>query len=53
MNYVVRGDDSINEGERLSVGSPAGAINKSADLSLDINLVDVTRVEPISSPILS
>ena len=30
-----------------------GAINSSEDLNFEINLVEVTRVEPISSPILS
>jgi hypothetical protein len=42
------GDVSIKEGATL-----IGAINSSDDLNLEINLVDVTRVEPINSPILS
>ena len=51
--YAERGEDSINSGERLKVCSPECAINKSAVLSLEISLVDVTLVEPINSPILS
>ncbi len=51
--YAVKGDDSINSGERLRVGSPDGALSKSAVLSLEIKRVEVTLVEPINSPILS
>ena len=47
------GDVSIKEGATLTVWIPIGAINNSDDLNLEINLVDVTRVEPINSPILS
>ena len=47
------GDVSIKEGATLTVCVPTGAINNSADLNFEINLVDVTRVEPINSPILS
>jgi hypothetical protein len=47
------GDVSIKEGATLTVWVPIGAINNSDDLNLEINLVDVTRVEPINSPILS
>ena len=32
---------------------PTGAINNSDERNFEINLVDVTRVEPINSPILS
>ncbi len=51
--YAVRGDDSMNSGERLRVGSPDGALSKSAVLSLEIKRVEVTLVDPINSPILS
>ena len=51
--YAVNGDDSMNSGERLRVGSPEGAFSKSAVLSLEIKRVEVTLVEPINSPILS
>ena len=47
------GDVSMKEGATLTVWLPIGAINNSDDLNLEINLVDVTRVEPINSPILS
>ena len=47
------GDDSTNEGATLTVCVPIGASNNSDARSFDINLVDVTRVEPINSPILS
>ena len=43
----------MNSGERLRVGSPEGALSNSAVLSLEINLVEVTLVDPINSPILS
>ena len=43
----------MKEGATLTVCVPIGAINNSEDRSLEINLVDVTRVDPISSPILS
>ena len=46
-------DDSIKEGATLTVCVPTGDINNSDDLNFEINLVDVTRVEPINSPILS
>ena len=52
-DYAVKGDDSMNSGERLSVGSPDGALSKSAVLNLEIKRVEVTLVDPISSPILS
>ena len=42
------GDVSIKEGAILTVWVPIGAINNSDDLNLEINLVDVTRVEPVS-----
>jgi len=42
------GDVSIKEGATLTVCVPIGAINNSDDLNLEINLVDVTRVEPIN-----
>ena len=51
--YAVNGAVSINSGERLSVGSPDGALSKSAFLSLEIKRVEVTLVDPINSPILS
>ena len=51
--YAVNGDDSMNSGERLRVGSPDGAFSKSAVLSLEIKRVEVTLVDPINSPILS
>jgi len=47
------GDVSIKEGATLTVWVPIGAINNSEDLNLEINLVDVTLVEPINSPNLS
>jgi len=47
------GDVSIKEGATLTVWVPIGAINNSDDLNFEINLVDVTRVEPIISQILS
>ena len=50
---VVNGAVSIKSGERLSVGSPDGALSKSAFLSLEIKRVEVTLVDPINSPILS
>ena len=53
LDHAVNGDDSMKSGERLSVGSPEGALSKSADLSLEIKRVDVTLVDPINSPILS
>ena len=53
FDYAVRGDDSMNSGERLNVGSPDGALSNSAVLSLEIKRVDVTLVDPINSPILS
>ena len=53
IDYAVNGDDSMNSGERLRVGSPDGAFSKSAALNLEIKRVDVTRVDPINSPILS
>ena len=52
-SYIYSGDVSIKEGATLTVWVPIGAINNSDDLNLEINLVDVTRVEPINSPILS
>jgi hypothetical protein len=51
--FVYKGEDSIKEGATLTVCVPIGAINNSDERSFDINLVDVTRVEPINSPILS
>ena len=51
--YAVNGDDSMNSGARLRVGSPDGAFSKSAVLSLEIKRVEVTLVDPINSPILS
>tara|TARA_B100001250_G_C19778920_1_gene780920 strand:+ start:1707 stop:1871 length:165 start_codon:yes stop_codon:yes gene_type:complete len=50
---VDKGDASTNSGDKLNVDSPLGAISKSADLSLLIKRVDVTRVDPINSPIRS
>ena len=47
------GDVSIKEGATLTVCVPIGAINISDERSFEINLVDVTLVEPINSPILS
>ena len=52
-SYFYSGDVSIKDGATLTVWVPIGAINNSDDLNLEINLVDVTRVEPINSPILS
>jgi len=52
-SFFYRGDDSTKEGATLTVCVPIGAINNSDDLNLEINHVDVTRVEPINSPILS
>ena len=52
-SFFYSGDVSIKEGATLTVWVPIGAINNSDDLNLEINLVDVTRVEPINSPILS
>jgi len=52
-SYFYRGDVSMKEGATLTVWVPIGAIYNSDDLNLEINLVDVTRVEPINSPILS
>ena len=46
-------DVSIKEGATLTVWVPIGANYNSDDLNFEINLVDVTRVEPINSPILS
>ena len=43
----------MKEGATLTVCVPIGAINNSDERSFEINLVDVTRVEPINSPILS
>ena len=39
----------MKEGATLTVCVPMGAINNSDDLNFEINLVDVTRVEPINS----
>jgi hypothetical protein len=47
------GDVSTKEGATLTVWVPIGAINNLDNFNLEINLVDVTRVEPINSPILS
>ena len=52
-SYFYSGDVSIKEGATLTVWVPIGANNNSDDLNLEINLVDVTRVDPIYSPILS
>ena len=52
-SFFYSGDVSIKQGATLTVWVPIGAINNSDDLNLEINLVDVTRVEPINSPILS
>jgi len=52
-SYFYSGDVSIKDGATLTVWVPIVAINNSDDLNLEINLVDVTRVEPINSPILS
>ena len=52
-SYFYNGDASMKEGATLTVWVPIGAINNSDDLNFEINLVDVTRVEPINSPILS
>ena len=52
-SYFYSGDVSIKEGATLTVWGPIGANSNSDDLNLEINLVDVTRVEPINSPILS
>ena len=49
--YFYNGDVSIKEGSTLTVWVPIGAINNSDDLNLEVNLVDVTRVEPINTPI--
>ena len=46
-SYLYSGDVSIKDGATLTVWVPIGAINNSDDLNLDINLVDVTRVDPI------
>ena len=46
-------DDSIKAGATLTVCVPIGAIKSFDERSFEINLVDVTRVEPINSPILS
>ena len=43
----------MKEGATLTVCVPIGATSNSDDRNLEINLVDVTRVEPINSPILS
>ena len=43
----------MKDGATLTVCVPSGAINNSDVRSFEINLVDVTRVEPINSPILS
>ena len=48
-SYFYNGDVSIKEGATLTVWVPIGAINNSDDLNLEINLVDVTRVEPMSN----
>jgi len=45
-SYFYSGDVSIKEGATLTVWAPIGDINNSDDLNLEINLVDVTRVEP-------
>jgi len=46
-SYFYSGDVSIKEGATLTVWVPSGAISNTYDLNLEINLVDVTRVEPI------
>ena len=51
--FFYRGEDSIKDGATLTVCVPIGATNKFVARSFEINLVDVTLVEPISSPILS
>ena len=43
----------MKEGAILTVCVPIGAISNSDVRSFEINLVEVTRVEPINSPILS
>ena len=57
MNVILpcfySGDVSIKVGATLTVCVPIGAINNLDAPYFEINLVDVTRVEPINSPILS
>ena len=43
----------MKEGAILTVCVPIGDISNSDARSFEINLVEVTRVEPINSPILS
>jgi len=52
-SFFYSGDVSIKQGATLTVWVPIGANNNSDDLNFEINLVEVTRVEPINSPILS
>ena len=43
----------MKDGATLTVCVPKGAISNSAERNLEINLVEVTLVDPMSSPILS
>ena len=43
----------MNEGATLTVCVPIGAINSCDVRNFEINLVEVTLVEPINSPIRS
>ena len=51
--FVYISEDSIKDGATLTVCVPIGAISNFDERSFEINLVEVTRVEPINSPILS
>jgi hypothetical protein len=52
-SYAANGASSTSDGAILNIVSPVGTISNFADLSLEISRVDVTLVDPISSPILS